>query len=160
MLAPRIPTSTCPKCGSIYLLRQDVTSTRKPRKIDITLSERFLCLILGALFGLLTFFAWGIAILAHGGPGAGKAAAGAVFVGLKLSFAFSVLIGVVGFMVGQDKLARLLGVLWGTDRAVNHKLDRSVEKLQSVELDIPDWVAYFVLGVVILGLYGYMAVML
>ena len=160
MLAPQKPTSTCPECGSIYLLRQGVSPNCKQRKTGITLSERFLCLTIGLVVGLFTFFFWGIALLVNGGPAAGKAVAGALFVGLKLSLALSVFVGLAGFILGQDRLAQILGMLWGTDRDINDKLDRSVQSLQSVELDIPNWVAYVILGVVILGVYGYAAVML
>lgn len=129
----------------------------KQRKIGITLSERFLSLVMGAVFGLLTFFIWGIAILMHGGPPAAKAAAGAMLVGLKLSVALSLLVGIAGFIWGQDKLATLLGVLWGTDRDVNEKMSRLDERLRSVALEVPNWVAYLILGVVIFGGYGYLA---
>lgn len=160
MLIPGKPTSKCPECGSIYLLRQGVSAVRRPKKVAITLSERFLSLLLGALFGLLTFFVWGIAILFHGGPYAGKAAAGVMFFGLKLSLALSLLVGITGFILGQDELARLLGVLWGADKEVNDKIERVDHRLHSVVLEVPDWVAYIVLGIVILGGYGYTAVRL
>jgi hypothetical protein len=126
-------------------------------KLKVTLSERFLSLILGAFFGLLTFFMWGVAILVHSGPFAAKAAAGAIFVGLKLSIALSLVVGVAGFILGQDKLARLLGVLWGTDEELNESLDQIDERLRSVALNVPNWLVYAVLGFVIVGAYGYMA---
>ena len=155
---PTRPTSRCPVCGSIYLLPN---GDRRPEKIllklRITPNERFLCLILGAFFGLLTFFMWGLALLLHGGPGGAKAAAGAVYVGFKLSIVLSLTVGVAGFILGQDKLARLLGVLLGTDTEVNETLDGLDERLRSVELNIPNWLAYAILGIFIVGAYGYMA---
>ena len=123
-------------------------------KLRVTLSERFLCLILGAFFGLLTFFIWGVAILVHGGPFAARAAAGAMFIGLKLSIALSLIVGIAGFILGQEKLARLLGVVWGTDRELNESFDRIDERLR---LDVPNWLVYVVLGFVVVGAYGYMA---
>ena len=155
--SPAKPTNRCPACGSIYLLRQDMRALRYPAKLRVTLSERFLSLILGAFFGLLTFFIWGVAILVHGGPFAAKAAAGAMFVGLKLSIVLSLIVGIAGFILGQEKLARLLGVLWGTDRELNESFDRIDERLRSVALDVPNWLVYVVLGFVIVGAYGYMA---
>lgn len=130
---------------------------RHSGKMRVSLSERLLSLLLGAFFGLLTFFVWGVAILMHGGPFAAKAAAGAMFVGLKLSIALSVIVGIAGFIWGQDKLARLLGVLWGTDRELIESVDRLDERLHSVVLDVPNWLVYAVLGLVIVGAYGYMA---
>jgi len=157
LLRPAKPTNKCPACGSIYLLRTDFKAARSPGKVRITLSERFLSLVFGAACGLLTFFVWGIAILVHGGPYAAKAAAGAMLLGLQLSIALSLIVGIAGFICGQDKLARLLGVLWGTDNEVNEKLDRLDEKIRSLALDVPNWLAYGVLLVVIAGVYGYLA---
>lgn len=114
-------------------------------------------MILGAFFGLLTFFVWGVAILVNGGPVVSKAAAGAMFVGLKLSIALSLIVGIAGFILGQEKLARLLGVLWGTDEELNESLDRIDERLRSVVLDVPNWLVYAVLGFVVVGAYGYMS---
>ena len=111
-------------------------------------------MILGAFFGLLTFFIWGVAILVHGGPFAARAAAGAMFIGLKLSIALSLIVGIAGFILGQEKLARLLGVVWGTDRELNESFDRIDERLR---LDVPNWLVYVVLGFVVVGAYGYMA---
>jgi hypothetical protein len=158
--SPAMPTSKCPACGSIYLLRNDMRASRHPGKIRVTLSERFLSLILGAFFGLLTFFVWGVAMLANGGPFAARAATGAMFFGLKLSIALSLIVGVAGFIWGQEKLVRLLGILWGTDREMNERFDQLDERLRSVDLDVPSWLGYAVLGLLIVGAYGYMAVKL
>lgn len=155
--SPAKPTNRCPACGSIYLLRNDMRASRNTGKLRVTLSERFLSLILGAFFGLLTFIVWGVAILLHGGPVASKAAAGAMFIGLKLSIALSLVVGIAGFILGQEKLARLLGVLWGTDEELNESLDRIDERLRSVVLDVPNWLVYAVLGFVVVGAYGYMS---
>lgn len=105
-------------------------ASRYTGKLRVTLSERFLSLILGALFGFLTFFVWGVAILVNGGPVASNAAAGTMFIGLKLSIALSLIVGIAGFSLGQEKLARLLGVLWGTDDELNESLDRIDERLR------------------------------
>lgn len=158
--SPAKPTSKCPACGSLYLLRNDMRATRYSGKVRVSLSERFLSLILGAFFGLLTFFIWGVAMLVHGGPFAAKAAAGAMFIGLKLSIALSLIVGIAGFILGGEKLARLLGILWGTDREIIEHFDRLDERLRSLALDIPNWLVYVVLGFVIVGAYGYMAVKL
>jgi len=144
------PTNKCPQCGSIYLLPQNKRAVYLPKKMTVTLSERFLSLILGAVFGLITFFIWGIAILVKGGPGAGKAAAGAMYIGLKLSLVLSLVVGLLGFIWGGEKLVHLLGVLWGTDQQFN-------EKIGSIMCSIPMWLVYLVLMLVIVGSYGYLA---
>ena len=117
--SPAKPTNRCPACGSIYLLRQDMRALRYPAKLRVTLSERFLSLILGAFFGLLTFFIWGVAILVHGGPFAAKAAAGAMFVGLKLSIVLSLIIGIAVHLGPRETGSaawRSLGYRQGTER--------------------------------------------
>lgn len=150
VLTPEKPTNKCPQCGSIYLLPRDIKLVRRTKKVSIKLSERFLSLILGTVFGLLTFFVWGVTVLINGGPGAGKAAAGAFYVGLKLSLVLAICVGIAGFILGGEKLARLLGILWGTDKEFNERLDTLV-------CSIPVWVIYLVLALVIIGTYGYLA---
>jgi DNA-directed RNA polymerase subunit RPC12/RpoP len=148
---PDKPTNKCPQCGSIYLLPQNFRATRQPKVVSVKLSERFLSLILGFVFGLLTFFIWGIAALLKGGPGSAKVAAGAFYFGLKFSLVMAVCVGITGFVWGDEKLVRLLGVLWGTDQEFNDEVDSRMRS-------IPMWVVYLFLVLAIVGSYGYLAV--
>lgn len=149
-LTPDRPTNKCPNCGSLYLIPDTLKVTHNLKPIRISLSERFLSLILGAIFGLLTFFIWGITFLVKGGPGAGKAAAGAFIIGVKLSLLVALGVGLSGFFLGEKKLVKLLGILWGTDIEFN-------EELESLLLSIPRWVVYLALIFAIVGAYGYLA---
>lgn len=79
-----------------------------------------------------------------------------MLIGLQVSLALALIIGIAGFFVGQDRLARLLGVLWGTDKDFNDRVGGVEEGLRSIVLGIPNWVAYSFLGIVILGGYGYL----
>lgn len=157
-LRPEKPTNKCPKCGSIYLLPHGLKVARRRKTITVKLSERFLSLVVGAVCGLLTFFIWGVALLIHGGayagPSAAKAAAVAFYLGIKLSLVLAICIGLAGFFLGQERLARLLGIIWGTDRAFNERLG---QRLDSLVYSIPLWLVYLVLLVVIVGSYGYLA---
>lgn len=157
VFTPAQPTSKCPQCGSIYLLPEGFRPARGPRSMSITLGDRFLSLILGTLFGLLTFFIWGVTLLLNGGPAAGKAAAGAFFIGLKLSVALGVGVGIAGFLLGEERLARLLGILWGTDEEFN---DRINDRFYSTAYSIPNWVVYLFLALAIAGSWGYLATQL
>jgi hypothetical protein len=98
------------------------------------------------------FFIWGIAVLLKGGPGAAKAAAGAFYLGLKFSLILAVCVGITGFIWGDEKLVRLLGILWGTDQEFNDELDSRVR-------GIPMWMVYLFLILAIIGSYGYLAVL-
>ena len=122
------PTATCPQCGSIYLIPHDFKPKLPQKGLSITLSERLLSVLFGAVGSLLMFFLWGIAILFKGGYLAARAAEGA-------------------FFLGGEKLARLLGVLWNTD-----KLD---DQIYNVVCRIPLWAGYVVLTIVIVGSFGY-----
>jgi DNA-directed RNA polymerase subunit RPC12/RpoP len=150
---PDKPINKCPQCGSIYLLPKSLRIARQPKVVSVKLSERFLSLILGFMFGLVTFFIWGIAVLLKGGPGAAKAAAGAFYLGLKFSLILAVCVGITGFIWGDEKLVRLLGILWGTDQEFNDELDSRVR-------GIPMWMVYLFLILAIIGSYGYLAVLL
>jgi DNA-directed RNA polymerase subunit RPC12/RpoP len=143
------PTNKCPQCNSIYLLPKKFQETRQPKIIAVKLSERFLSLILGMVFGLLTFFIWGIAILLKGGPGAAKAAVGAFYFGVKFSLAMAIGVGIIGFIWGDEKLAKVLGILWGTDKDFN-------DELESLVYAVPQWFVYLLLVIVLLGSYGYL----
>lgn len=154
---PAKPTSKCPQCGSIYLLPAGFRPPRRPRTLSIQLGDRFLSLVLGTVFGMLTFFIWGVALLVNAGPGAAKAAAGAFFLGLKWSVAFGVGVGIAGFILGEEKLARLLGILWGTDEEFNDRLN---DRFHSAAYSIPNWVVYLFLVLAIAGSYGYLATQL
>ena len=144
-------TNKCPECGSIYLLPRNLKPARRPKAVSVKLNERFLSLTLGLVFGLLTFFIWGIAALLKGGPGATKAASVAFYIGLKLSLFLAIFVGIVGFVWGEKKLAWLLGILWGTDKDFNDRLD-------SFACTIPLWVVYAFLAFAIVGSYGYLIV--
>lgn len=147
------PASKCPNCGSIYLLSENRKIQYAPEKGSIRLGERFVCLALGAVFGLITFALWGIAALLKGGPGAAKAAAGAFYVGCKLSLGMAVCIGVIGFLVGGDRLARVLGIMWGTDRQFNENLEN---RFHSMSESVPRWLVYSILGILIAGSFIYL----
>jgi hypothetical protein len=137
----------CPSCGSLYLIPEGYRPAAKLKKrVAITLSERFLSLVLGFFAGLLTFFIWGIAILVHGNPGGGKAVAGAFYFGVKLSIYVAIAMSVIGFVFGERKLLKLLGIIWGTDKEFFDKL----------QIELPLWFVYPVLVIVIVGAYGYL----
>lgn len=133
------PSNKCPHCGFIYILREDLKIEYAPEKVSIRLGDRFVCLVLGAIFGLITFLFWGLAALLKGGPGAAKAAAGAFHAGWKLSLGMAVCIGVIGFSFGGDRLARALGIIWGTDHEFNENLEN---RFHSISESIPRWLVY------------------
>ena len=141
------PTATCPQCGSIYLIPHDFKPKPPQKELSITLSERLLSVLFGAVGGLLTFFLWGIASLLKGGYLAANAAEGAFLLGVKYSLILGVGLGITGFFLGEEKLAKLLGALWNTD-----KLDDQIHK---VVCRIPLWVGYVVLTIAIVGSFGY-----
>lgn len=147
------PTSKCPHCGSIYILREGREIGPSPETVSISLSERFLCLILGAIFGLITFFLWGIVVLLKGGAGAGKAAAGAFYLGWKLSLIMAVCVGVIGFVAGAEKMAKVLAIMWGTDHEFNENL---ASRFQSLCECIPRWLVYVCLTILIAGSWLYL----
>jgi hypothetical protein len=145
------PVNTCPSCGSLYLIPDGYRPEKnRKRSLSITLSERFVSLVLGFFAGLLTFFIWGIAILIHGGPAPAKAAAGAFYFGVKLSLYVAIAMSVIGFVFGERKLLKLLGIIWGTDKEFFDKL----------QIELPLWLVYPVLIIVIIGAYGYLFVAL
>ena len=137
----------CPSCGSLYLIPEGYRPEKNhKRKLSVTLSERFISLVLGFVAGFLTFFIWGIAILIHSGPIGGKAAAGTFYFGVKLSLYVAIAMSVIGFVFGERKLLKLLGIIWGTDKEFFDKL----------QIELPLWFVYPVLVIVIVGAYGYL----
>lgn len=104
-------------------------------------------LVLGTVFGLLTFFFWGVFLLVNGGS------ASAFLIGLELAFAFGAAVGIAGFLLGEEKLAHLFGILWGTDTEFNEKLNDS---LYSVAYGIPTWLVSLFLVLAIVGSCGYL----
>jgi len=148
-IPPGIPTSTCPSCGSIYLIPLDSPAGRRLGKIQVTVAQRFLSLVLGVLFGLLTFFVWGVVVLVRGAPVIAEISAPVWHVGLMLAIAVSLVIGLVGFIWGDKKVARALSILWGTDEEFN-------ATVHLIDLQLPRWLGYLLLVVVIAGIYGYL----
>jgi hypothetical protein len=117
------PVNACPSCGSLYLIPEGYRPEIKHnRKLSITLSERLISLVFGFFAGLLTFFIWGIAIIFQAPPVAGKAAAAAFYFGFKLSLYVALTMSLIGFIFGERKLLKLLGIVWGTDKEFFSKL--------------------------------------
>ena len=143
------PVSTCPSCNSIYLVPNNYHPKRQPKKVRITLAERFISLLLGFLGGLITFFIWGIVLLAKGGAGSPKAAAAIFIYGIQTAGYVAFGIGITGFILGGDRLAKLLGILWGTDKEFN-------KKAEGISLEIPQWIGVTILTIIIVGAYGYL----
>jgi len=98
---------------------------------------------------LLTFFIWGIIIVTKGGAGSGKAAAATFYFGIKLSLFIAILLGIIGFLLGDEKLAKIFGILWGTDKEFN-------KNYNNTQLNIPQWFILLFILIVIIGAYGYL----
>lgn len=90
--------------------------------------DRFFSLVLGALFGLFTFVFWLLVLLIRGGPGAGKAGAAIFLTAFKWAGYMAAVMGLLGFLLGSEKLATLFGILWGTD-----------PRVRNFEITLPDW---------------------
>lgn len=157
-IVPDYPTEKCPKCGSIYLIPQNIevkiTQKKKPK---VTLGDRLLSSLFGGFLGLITFFIWAVLIMAKGGGSVGKGSAIMFVSGIHFSVYLAVVLGLIGFIVGPDKLFNLFGILWGTDNDFHQKVDSNIYNFFN---NIPQWVIYTLLGVIILGVYSYMALLL
>lgn len=147
------PVNRCPECESIYLLPKGYKPGKLSRKSSIIVSERFLSLFFGFFGGLLTFFIWGVFALFYGGAGAAKISIALFYIGIKISFVVAVVLSIVGFIVGQDKLVKIFSIMWGTDKDFNNRADKLV-------MTVPDWFWVVVLGVIIVGSFGYLGYVL
>ncbi len=146
--------NSCPKCNSIYLIPDGFQLSKNNKKcLDITLSERFLSLLFGFFGGLLTFFIWGVTILVQGGPGAAKASVGVFYFGVKLALFMAIAFAIFGFLLGSERLVKLLSTFWGTNEEFNNSIERIV-------FSIPLWIGYIILSITIVGSYGYLAAIL
>ena len=143
------PINKCPECGSIYIIPEGYKVTKRHKNISVTFNERLVSLVVGFIAGLLTFFIWGIFILVNGGAGAAKASLGAFYSGIKLALISAVLFAIIGFIFGEQRLIKLLGIIWGTDKELNANVNK-------VELGIPQWLIISVLLLIIIGAYGYL----
>jgi len=150
-VAPNKPTNKCYHCGSIYLLPQRNAIKIKKKEFEVTLSDRFLSLFFGSLVGLITFFIWGIMLIAYGGPSTGKGTLIMFYSGAQFSIYFAIALGIIGFAIGSDRLINLFGIMWGTDKEFNQRFDNRILDL----LDrIPIWVIYLFLSIIIVGSYS------
>ncbi len=147
--------NSCPQCASMYLLPEKIIIKTKKREFKVTASDRVLSLLFGGVLGVITFFAWGIVLLMNGG---GKVAVSLFVIGTQFSLYFGLGVGLLGFFFGSDELVRLLGILWGTDREHNRNRDNFLST--PLEISVPAWLSYSFLGVVILGAYGYISLLI
>lgn len=148
MITVSKPVNSCPSCGSLYLLPDNFRLKKRFLKNpSITLSERFVSLIVGFFAGLFTFFIWGIASLIIGGAQAGKVPFVLIYIGIKWSVYVGIAVSVFGFLFGEKRLIKLIGIIWGTD------VDEYLDKLR---IEVPLWFVYLMLLIVIVGVYGYL----
>jgi len=147
------PVNRCPECESIYLLPKGFKPRRFSRKSSITIDERFLSLFFGFFGGLLTFFIWGVVALFYGGAGAAKISIVLFYLAIKISLVVAVILSIIGFIVGQDKLVKIFSIIWGTDKDFNNRGDELLMR-------IPSWFWFAVLSVIIVGSFGYLAYVL
>jgi len=134
---------------------------KKPTgKHKIKLTERLLALLFGAFFGALTFIIWILVILIKGGPLIAKAsvAKGMMFLfgaGIALALPMAIvigLIGLIGFLLGEARLAKFLGIIWGTDREFNMKMHDALSRAP----EVPRGVIVLILSIIIVATFAYL----
>jgi hypothetical protein len=149
LFTPEKPTNRCPECGSLYLIPSDFKPGRRETSAP-SLSDRLSSLLLGAIFGLLTFVGWLLALWLHGvGPRMDKAFFGIAYFGVKLSLLLALVSALIGLLMGSDRLVQFFGLLWGTDRKLEQRLNRLMRRL-------PNWFWLLALLGVTLGAMGYL----
>ncbi|MEJ2396579.1 MAG: hypothetical protein P8Z77_17995 [Candidatus Thiodiazotropha sp.] len=149
MLMPRKPTNRCPECGSLYLIPSDF-KPRQGANRGIPLADRLSGFLLGAIFGVLTFVGWLLALFLHGAaPVAGKDFLGITSIGLELSLLLALVCALIGLLMGSDRLAQFFGYLWGTDAKPEHLMNR-------LALRIPLWLVFLIVSGVTVGAIGYL----
>lgn len=138
--------NTCPSCGSIYLIPSNFIPAKFPKKIKFDLAERFLSLFFGLFAGVLTFFIWGITLIII----APELALTLPYrFGVYLALSVTIITAITGFVAGEKKLVKLLGILWCTDENFQEKMTR-------VRIEPPFWPTFVFLLIVIIGSYGYL----
>jgi polyferredoxin len=131
---------------------------KKPTgKHKIKLTERLLALLFGAFFGALTFIIWILVILIKGGPLIAKAsvAKGMMFLfgaGIALALPMAIVIGLIGFLLGEARLAKFLGIIWGTDREFNMKMHDALSRAP----EVPRGVIVLILSIIIVATFAYL----
>lgn len=147
------PTYKCSECGSIYIFPENYKIKFKKKISGITIGDRFLSLLFGAFAGVVTLFVWGILIIFHGGGSTGKGSLVLFYYGFKFSIYFAMVLGLIGFFIGPDRLVKLFGILWGTDKEFIEETESNVLNWIS---RIPTWFSYLFVGALIIGSYSYL----
>lgn len=150
--SPERPTNRCPSCGSIYVLPTDLRIETPPHRRKIKLGERLLALLLGAIAGSATFLVWMFVILFKAGPMAAKGAAALFAVGVALALPMGIVVGLLGFLLGEARLARFLGIIWGTDRAFNQKIQDALQRIPP----LTPGPLIMILSIIIVGSFAYL----
>ena len=146
----------CPNCNSIYLIPTRKNIKIKKRAFKVTIGDRFLSLFFGCFTGLLTFFIWGMMIFLNGG-GYARGSGYYFYYGVNISLFLAIAVGLIGFVMGSEKLFKLLGILWGTDAKFKRDFQ---DNATQYHLQIPQWLTITFLIIVIAGTYSYISILL
>lgn len=149
------PLNKCPQCGSLYLIPKELWEIKQPKRLKLTFIHRLMLLVLGSFLSLVTVFilstytslmlsfSFGFSILGS----------------LKLALIMSIFIGIYGFFMGDEKLVKLFGLLWGTAEQPFSDDDSDVDNIVAAAInEIPPYIVYTILGCSIPLIYGYIIV--
>ncbi|WP_156521196.1 hypothetical protein [Halothiobacillus diazotrophicus] len=76
--------------------------------------------------------------------------------GIALALPMAIIFGAIGFVVGEARLARLFGILWGTDRPFNQKLHETLSGMP----ELPRGPVILILSIIIVAVFGYLLTLL
>lgn len=63
-----------------------------------------------------------------------------------------IVVGLLGFLPGEARLASFPGIIWGTDRAFNQKIQDAVRRIPPLPPGLP----IMILSIIIVGSFAYL----
>lgn len=139
----------CPQCGSLYLLPDNLKLGISHRRVRISIAERFFNLFAGIVCGMLTLCIWTLVIIFKGGGDLlFWALPDNLHLAWQVSLAVGIIVGVSGFIFGQERMVKILGILWGSDTKFN-------QTLHTWNIELPHWLVWLIIFSLLLFLYVY-----